>query len=195
MTTSEPIHIRPRANGLLARARRPVGEAAPRSCKLDRELLDEILGAIGSTGPRLDRRRVLEAWAKIDRAEPADVALAEHLEADLTTEESQAIALRAARMVPRALAARALGRSEAELAELEAAAAGKAAALTLSYHEDMICEPAALAQADSPQQRTEAVQGHISACRWCRAEFGARVAVVLRHAGALAEPTAPIAVE
>ena len=74
-------------------------------------------------------------------------------------------------------------------------AAAKAVELTLAFHEEMICEPAALAQADGPEARREAVRGHVAGCRSCRAEFAARVAVVLRHAGTIeiGDPRQPAA--
>ena len=163
----------------------------PRSPELDRELLDRLLSAAGASRPRLERRRVLEAWSQIERVEPSDVALAEHLESGLGEQELRVIELRVTRMVPRKLAAQALGISEDELAQLEDSACVKATELSLAFHEEMICEPAALAEADTPEARRSAVREHVASCRSCRAEFAARVALVLRHAGSLAPPGTP----
>jgi hypothetical protein len=179
--TPPTIPISPRPAGRLA-----ARQARRRWPELDHELLDQILAAVPAARPRHDRRRVLDAWAALEQAEPTDLALSEHLETELSPDERSVLAIRAARMVPRPLAAPALGRPPEELARLEAAAAVKAVALTLAYHEAMICEPAALAEADSPGARRDAVRGHLATCRSCRAEFAARVAHVLRHAGGLA---------
>jgi len=89
--------------------------------------------------------------------------------------------------MPAGLAAQALGLSVEELLEHEGSARAKATELTLAFHEEMICEPAALAEADSPEARLEAVTAHVAGCRACRAEFGARVKQVLRSAGELGE--------
>ena len=162
-----------------------------RSVELDRELLAHILAPITTSRRKLHRGRVLDAWSALAHVEPTDVALAEHLDAALTVPERRVVALRVTRMLPRALAARGLSLSAAELDELEAAASAKASELTLAFHEEMICEPAALAMAHTPPARVDAVREHLDGCRGCRAEFVARVAHVMRHAGSLVEPDRP----
>jgi hypothetical protein len=141
---------------------------------------------------KLDRGRLITAAPMIDSVEPADIALAEHLDPLLTREELLAAALRFARALPARAAASALNLTVSELKELEESAWNKAAELTLAYHEDMICEPAALSGADRPDLRVSAVREHISTCRSCRSEFNERVGLVLAHTGAMLDPLPPL---
>jgi hypothetical protein len=139
-----------------------------------------------------DRSRLVTATALIDRSEPADLALAEHLDPLLTREELVAVALRFARALPTRAAAEALNLLVIELKELEESAWNKAAELTLAYHEDQICEPAALSAADRPDLRLDAVRAHVESCRLCRSEFNERVGLVLAHTGAMLDPLPPL---
>jgi hypothetical protein len=117
----------------------------------------------------------------------SDIALAEHLHAQLTPEEERVVELMARGLSARQVAAT-VELSVERVAEVETDAEEKAIQLTLAFHDDMICEPAALAQADGPAERIDAVAEHVRRCRPCRVEFGERIATVLRHAGELVEP-------
>lgn len=141
---------------------------------------------------KLDRSRLISAPALIERAEPADLALAEHLDPLLTREELLVAALRFARSLPAGAAAGSLNLELAELRELEESAWEKATDLVLVYHEDAICEPAALSSADHPAGRADAVRAHTVSCRACRSEFNERVGLVLAHTGAMLDPLPPL---
>lgn len=144
---------------------------------------------------QVDQRLLLTAAPRLDAIVPADLALAEHLHAALEEETLLAAALRAARKVPSRVAARALNLAPDELRDLERAGMAKAAEMTVAYHESMICEPAAMSQADKPAMRTRAVQQHLEVCRSCNAEFWERVELVLAHAGSMLAPLPPLALD
>jgi hypothetical protein len=143
----------------------------------------------------LDQRVLLTVPPRAGAIVPADLALAEHLHAALDEEELLAAALRAARKIPKRVAARALNLSPAELRDLESAGMEKSARMTLDYHESMICEPAALSEVDKPALRTRAVQQHLEFCRTCNSEFWERAALVLAHAGAMLAPLPELALD
>ena len=119
----------------------------------------------------------------------SDGALAEHLHAQLTPDELRVVELVAGQGVSVRQAAATLALTEADVADLQSAAESKAIELTLAFHDDMICEPAALAEAGSDEERLSAVAEHVKRCRSCRVEFGDRVATVVRRAGELAVST------
>jgi hypothetical protein len=142
-----------------------------------------------------DRQLLLTAPPRSEAVLPADHALAEHLHAVLDEDELLVAAVRGARKVPSRIAARALNLGPAELRELERSGLAKAAEMTLAYHENMICEPAALSQADTPAQRSPAVQAHLEFCRSCNSEFWDRAALVLAHAGSMLTPMPELALD
>jgi hypothetical protein len=144
---------------------------------------------------QVDQRLLLTAAPRLDAIVPADHALAEHLHAALDEETLLAAAVRKARKVPFRIAARALNLAVDELRDLERAGMETAAQMTLGYHESMICEPAALSQADRPGLRTMAVQQHLEVCRPCNREFWERAEHVLAHAGAMLAPLPALALD
>src|SRR5439155_26575479 len=87
---------------------------------------------------RRDHARALAALTGTAAEEPGDTALAEHLAATLD--------------------------SPGALGDADSSMIAVAVELTLAYHESMICEPAALAQALDPHDRADAVHGHTRAC-------------------------------
>lgn len=143
----------------------------------------------------VDQRLLLTAAPRLDAIVPADHALAEHLHAALDEETLLAAAVRKARKVPFRVAARAMNLAVDELRDLEHAGMETAAQMTLGYHESMLCEPAALSQADKPALRAMAVQQHLEVCRPCNSEFWERAAHVLAHAGAMLEPLPALALD
>jgi hypothetical protein len=145
----------------------------------------------GSHIARIDRTRLLGGPVAIV-ADPPELALSQHVHGRLTPEELLATALLVTRRLPPRLCARALNLTVGELHELERSGREKARELTLAYHEDLICEPAALAHADRPALRAAAVREHLASCRSCRSELEDRVRVVLAHAGALVDPLPPL---
>jgi len=119
-------------------------------------------------------------------------ALGEHLHAWLEPEELLVAALRADRLVERRAAAAALNLTVDELSELELSARAKASDMTVAYHAELICEPAALSAADSPSAASAAVRAHLATCRSCRREFDERVWSVVAEAGALVRQMPPL---
>jgi hypothetical protein len=144
---------------------------------------------------QVDQRILLTAALRLEAIVPADHALAEHLHASLDEETLLAAALRRSRRVPFRVAARALNLATDELRDLERTGMEKAAQLTLGFHESMLCEPAALSQADKPALRTLAVQQHLEVCGRCNSEFWERAAHVLAHAGAMLVPLPALALD
>jgi hypothetical protein len=111
----------------------------------------------------------------------------------LELEELLVAALRAARGLTPQQTAQILNLERHELRHLEEATLRKSVDLTLTYHHELICEPAALSGADRPAARTAAVHEHIDGCRACRQEFAERVWMVLAQAGSIVRPMPPLA--
>jgi hypothetical protein len=139
----------------------------------------------GSHMARIDRSALLHAPSAAAESGPAERALAEHLHARLEPEELLVASLCAARSVPVKQAATALNLDRDELQDLLESALGKAAELTLAYHDEQICEPAALSSAANPAAAAAAVSEHLRGCRSCHAEFEQRVWLVVSQAGAI----------
>lgn len=140
----------------------------------------------------LGTERTLELTPRLAPAEPAELALAEHLHAQLEPEELIVVALLATCGVRRRRAAAALNLTVSELRELERRAREEAERHVLGHHDELICEPAELVDAGSPERVSAAVRGHLRRCRSCRREFRDRVWLVLGHAGRLELPLPPL---
>lgn len=137
---------------------------------------------------QLGTERELEVTPRVAPAEPAELALAEHLHAQLEPEELIVVALLATCGLPRRQAAAALNLTASELRQLERRARNEAERHVLGHHHELICEPAELVDAGSPAAVSEAVREHLRRCRSCRREFRERVGLVLGHAGRLELP-------
>lgn len=140
----------------------------------------------------LDTERHLELTPRLSPAEPAELALAEHLHAQLEPEELIVVALLATCGVRRRRAAGALNLTMSELRELERRAREEAERHVIGHHDELICEPAELVGAGSPERVSAAVRAHLRRCRSCRREFRDRVWLVLAHAGRLELPLPPL---
>jgi hypothetical protein len=150
------------------------------------------VAAAQTLAPRAGHART-GAQRVVDRGEPGDRALSEHLHARLAPEVRVAVALRATCGTPRRFAADALLLSARELRRVEDIARADAEDLVLPYHDEFICEPADLAGLASSASVTAAVSGHLARCRSCRHEFAERVGHVLALSGVLSLPLPPFA--
>jgi hypothetical protein len=146
----------------------------------------------GSHLARLDPEGLSTAGELAAPGNPADVALGEHLYGVLDYEELLFAALSAARKLTQGHTARLLNLEAIEIRRLEETARAKAAELTLAYYDEQICEPAALARADRPAARTEAVREHLERCSRCRREFDKRAWAVLAESGRMVAPIPPL---
>lgn len=160
----------------------PPGRPADPDAWLDRDLAHQLLAVIAAPAHPRAVRRALRAWQAIEREAFGDIALGEHLAAGLDRDERDVVILRTLAGECRERAALALGVGLDPLVDREHSACLKAATLTLRYHDNLICEPAALASSVGHAQREEAVAGHLAACGRCGTEFAARTANVLHHA-------------
>ena len=148
----------------------------------------------GSHIARIERSSLLTANVVVirEQRDHIDHAIAEHLHARLEHEELMVIALRAGRGIGRKVAASALNLELGELDELERSAQVKAGRMVIAYHDEHICEPAALSAADNPAAVEAAVRSHLAGCGSCRREFGLRVWSVLAETGAIVRPLPPL---
>lgn len=146
----------------------------------------------GSHLARLDPEGLSLAGEPAAPGNPADVALGEYLYGILDYEELLFAALSAARGLTQGHTARLLNLETIDIRRLDAAARRKASELTIAYYDEQICEPAALARADRPAARTEAIRVHLEKCGKCRREFEARAWAVLRESGRMVAPLPPL---
>ena len=148
----------------------------------DRELAGQLLEVIGADSGKRQVTRAVNAWLAIEREAPGDIALGEHLAAGLEQRERRVMIFRVLHGECRERTGVQLGIEAPVVVDLEHGACLKAATLTVRYHDNLICEPAALAVAVGHKQREEAVSHHLADCPRCAPEFAARTANVLHHA-------------
>jgi hypothetical protein len=148
----------------------------------------------GSHIAGLDREALLRAdvVVSIEDRDHVEHAMAEHLHAMLEPEELLVVALRAGRGLDRQLVAACLNLALDELDEVERGARVKCSRMVIAYHDEHICEPAALSAADTPAAVAAAVRAHLAGCRSCRKEFEERVWRVLAETGAIVKRTPPL---